>query len=202
MVLCKVHRRLAQHWNKKISWAVHNRSYYGEACGISFCKFLKANWSVKAKIDFSIRLGSQAVDSGDLFCIEYLGFRRSPGLKIDVKSTTEKSKWAVVDLREFNNRYCDAYVWAVVFLTQDRLARPIFNAVRNGNLTEIEHLIPSISELNAQIAGFSYREDLSGLKEIRRGQKVFDPDKPSKALITDKTENKALSIKSLINKED
>jgi len=174
----------------------------GKLAEVAFGKFLESNWGVKAELDFGVYPGAQAVDRGDIVAVEIGGVKQTPGIKIDVKSTKPASLWAMVDLREFNSRHYDAYVWVKVGLPLNHLARPVFEAVKNRNLTEIESRIPSLEQINAEIAGFAYREEVEKWRVFRRGEAVPDPARPKKKLFTPKTDNKAAPLTSLRNSDE
>ncbi|MEM2914414.1 MAG: hypothetical protein QXH91_03305, partial [Candidatus Bathyarchaeia archaeon] len=168
----------------------------GKLAEIAFAKFLERNWAIKAKLDFDIHPGA-SIDRGDLVSIEIGGIKSIPGIKVDMKSTKPRSAWAMVDLKEFENRRYDAYVWVKVDLPLNHLARPIFEAVRNGNVAEIESMIPALKEISAEIACFAWRDEVEKWREFRKGEVVFDPNKPSKRLFSAKTDNKACPVNEL-----
>jgi len=171
----------------------------GKLAELGFAKFLEANWGIKAVLDFKIHPGIFNVDKGDLVKIKCGGRKINPRISIDIKSTKKGSLWAMVDLNEFNNRKYNAYGWVKVDLPLNHLARPIFEAVRNGNMEEVEELIPSLEIICAEVIGFAYREDVENWEEINKGSNVFDPDNPRKKLFTAKTDNKANSTAKLRN---
>ena len=174
----------------------------GKLAEIGFVKFLEVNWKISAKLDFDIHKGSSNIDKGDLFEISYNGKNIEPQASIDVKSTKIGSVWAMIDLKEFNNREYGAYVWVKVDLPLNHLARPIFNAVQNGNMKEIEGLIPSLKTVNAEVAGFSYRDDVEQWQVFKRGNHVYDPSNTKRRLFSAKTDNKACPISKLRNSEN
>lgn len=173
----------------------------GKLGEIAFAKFLGKNWKIKAELDFDIYPGTLAIDRGDLVTIEIGGMRREPKTKVDIKSTKRTSKWAMIDLKEFDNRHYDAYIWFKVDLPLNHLARPIFDAIRNDNLAEIEKMIPTLNEIEAEPAGFAYRDEIqtSGIKFLK-GNVVYNPDtgKREKLFIA-KTNNIAVPISILKN---
>lgn len=171
----------------------------GKLAEIAFAKFLERNWKIKAELDFDIHPGTLTIDRGDLTVVEVDGVKRMPQIKPDVKSTKSGSLWAMVDLTEFNNRRYDAYIWVKVDLPLNHLARPIFEAVRSGNLGEIEEMVPALEKVDAEIMGFAYRDDVEKWREFNRGEAVFDPEKPKRKLFTAKTDNKAVPINELRN---
>lgn len=174
----------------------------GKLAEIACAKFLETNWKIKSELDFDIHPGSSAVDRGDIVTIEIKGTKKTPTLKIDVKSTKKNSMWAMVDLTEFNNRKYGAYIWIKIDLPLDHLARPIFEEIRNGNLVEIEKLIPDLEEILAEVVGFEYREEVEKWRNIHKGELVYDPIKTRKKLFSAKTDNKAGQISHLRNRED
>jgi len=173
----------------------------GKLAEIGFEKFLEVNWGISAKLDFDIHPGTLSIDRGDLVEINYKGKNIRPLISIDVKSTKSGSLWAMIDLQEFENRQYDAYVWVKVDLPLNHLARPIFEAVRNGNMGEIEALIPSLETVNAEVIGFSYKYDVDKWHEFKRGDYVFDPAGHRRRLFSVKTDNKACPISVLRSSE-
>ena len=141
-------------------------------------------------------------DRGDIVAVEIEGVKRTPGIKIDVKSMKPASLWAMVDLREFNSRRYDAYVWVKVGLPLNHLARPVFEAVKNRGLTEIESRISSLEQVNAEVAGFAYREEVEKWRVFRRGEVVPEPARFKKRLFTAKTDNKAAPLSDLRNSDE
>ena len=61
----------------------------------------------------------------------------------------------MIDSRKFENRKYDVYVWVKVGLPLNHLARPIFGAVRNGNVKELEKLIPSPEIIHVEVIDFA-----------------------------------------------
>jgi len=120
-----------------------------------------------------------------------------PKISIDVKSTKTHSLWAMTDLREFNNRKYYGYVWVKVDLPLNHLAQPIFEAVRNGNMKNIEELVPSLEIIDAEVVGFAWRKDVEKWREFRKGETVFNPNNPKRRLFSAKTDNKACPINRL-----
>jgi len=180
----------------------------GKLAEIAFAKLLQENWAIKAELDFDIHPGTQTIDTGDLVAIEASGVKMKPGIKVDIKATKPTSLWAMVDLKEFSNRRYDAYIWIKVSLPLNHLAKPIFDAVRNGNLMEIEAKVPTLKEIKAELAGFAYREDIEGQglfaggwRKIQKGETVCDPDRPKRQLFSAKTDNYASLIKKLRKSE-
>lgn len=174
----------------------------GKLAEIAFVRFLEVNWGIKAKLDFDIHPGTSSTDSGDLVKINCNGTDVKPIINIDVKSTKMGSLWAMVDLREFNNRRYDAYVWVKVDLPLNHLARPIFEAVRNGNMREIDRLIPSLEIIDAEVVGLAWREEVESWREFKKGERVLDPSNPKRKLFTAKTDNKACPIDQLRNSKN
>lgn len=174
----------------------------GKLAEIAFKKFLEKNWEIRSEIDFNIYPGSSNIDRGDLVKVNCHGMIIEPQIKIDVKSTKPGSLWAMIDAREFTKRKYDAYVWIKVDLPLNHLARPIFEAVRNNNMQEIEQLIPSLETINAEVAGFAWREDVEKWKEFKKGEHTYDPNDPKKKLFDLKTDNKACPINGLNNSKD
>lgn len=174
----------------------------GKLAEIAFARFLVVNWGIRAKLDFDIHPGALSIDSGDLAEISCNGTNIKPLINIDVKSTKMGSLWAMVDLQEFNNRKYDAYVWVKVDLPLNHLARPIFEAIRNGNMEEVDKLIPSLEIIEAKVIGFAWREEVENWREFKKGERVFDPNSPERKLFTAKTNNKACPIYQLRNSKN
>jgi len=136
--------------------------------------------------------------------VEANGKKRTPGIKIDVKSTRKTSKWALLDLKEFENRPYEVYIWFKVGLPLNHLARPIFKAVRNHNLDEIEKMIPKLEEIEVEPAGIEYRGEIeSNGEKFMRGDDVYNPNSSKKGkLFTAKTDNIGVPISKLKNEDD
>jgi len=173
----------------------------GKLAEIAFGKFLESNWGIKVDLDFNVYRGPRAIDRGDVAAIEVGGIKREPKIKMDVKSTKPDSKWATVDLKEFEKRRYDVYVWVKVGLPLDHFARPIFEALRGENLIEIESKIPPfpLKQIEAEIAGFAYREDVEKWQTIKAGSFVCDPQDQKKKLFKAKTDNRAAPLRDLRN---
>lgn len=169
----------------------------GKLAEIAFAKFLEMHWGIKAELDFDIHPGPLAIDQGDLVAVEVNGNRKIPKIKIDIKSTKPSSLWSMVDFTEFNNRLYETYIWVKVDLPLNHLARPIFDAVQNGNLIVIKDMIPALEEIDAEIVGFAHRNDVDKWPILYRGEVVFDPEKPKRKLFTAKTDNKVCPIGNL-----
>ncbi|MCL0094454.1 hypothetical protein M1N58_00950 [Dehalococcoidales bacterium] len=177
----------------------------GKLAEITFCRFLQANWNLKAEADFEIYPGARAVDKGDIACVEIDGAFKAPP-PIDVKTTKPGSKWAFVELREFERRAYRIYVWVLVDLPLAHLAKPVYEAVRNKNLAEIEayisQLADQLKEIKAEAAGFKYREELEAEgEEFEKGDEVWDPEDPSRLLFTARAGNIGVPIAVLRNSE-
>jgi len=173
----------------------------GKLAELGFAKFLKVNWGINAELNFDIYPGTLNIDKGDLVRVNWKGNDIEPQISVDVKSTKSGSLWAMIDLQEFNNRKYDAYIWVKVDLPLNHLARPIFEAIRNGNMKEIEALIPSLEVIDSEVIGFAYRDDVDRWYEFKKGTPVFDPSNPKKRLFDAKTNNKAYPISQLRSSE-
>ncbi|MCD5390819.1 hypothetical protein LR007_03025 [candidate division NPL-UPA2 bacterium] len=177
----------------------------GKLAEIAFCRFLEANWNLKAEADFEVYPGARAIDKGDIACIEIdRAFKMPP--PIDVKATKPGSEWAFVELREFKKRAYWIYVWILVDLPLAHLAKPVYEAVRNKNLAEIEtsisQLADQLKEIEAVVSGFKYREELEAEgREFKRGDEVPDPEDPSRSLFTAGAGNIGVPIADLRNSE-
>lgn len=169
----------------------------GKMAEMAFAKFLKANFGLEAEIDLKIYPGAQAIDRGDIASLKRGAKKFDPELKIDVKATGKTSKWLLVDQREFDNRFYDAYVAVMVNLPKNHLAEPIYEAIRNGNLEELEDKIPKIRSVEALVAGFAYRKEVASGEPFSRGDSVWDPDKPSRILFSAKTNNLGIPLDAL-----
>ncbi len=174
----------------------------GKLAEIAFTRFLEVNWGIRAKLDFDIHPGTLNIDSCDLVEINCNDTNIKPLINIDVKSTKIGSLWAMVDLYEFNNRKYDAYVWVKDDLPLNHLARSIFEAIRNGNMEEVDKLIPSLEIIDAEVIGFAWREEVESWREFRKGEQVFDPNSQKRKLFTPKTDNKACPIYQLRNSKN
>lgn len=172
--------------------------YIGKLAEMAFAKFLEVDWKISAKLDFDVHPGSLSVDSGDLVEIDCYGNNIKPQISINVKSTKINSLWAMVDLHQFSNRKYDVYVWVKVDLPLNHLGCPIFNAVRNGNMEEIEKLITSLEIIDAEVIRFAWRKEIEeDWREFKKGESVLDPNNLKRKLFTAKTDNKACPIRHM-----
>lgn len=59
------------------------------------------------------------------------------------------------------------------------IARPIFDAVQNGNMEEIEKLIPSLEIIDAEVIGFVWRKEIEKKQmKFKKDEGVFDTSNP------------------------
>ena len=85
----------------------------------------------------------------------------------------------MVDFHKFNNRKYDVYIWIKVDLLLNYIARPIFDAVQNGNMEEIEKLIPSLEIIDAEVIGFVWRKEIEKKQmKFKKDEGVFDTSSP------------------------
>lgn len=182
----------------------------GKLAEIGFSKFLKINWAMEASLDFNIYPGGQTTDKGDILSVKSGGVEKTPSLKVDVKATKPNSKWAMLDKKEFENRPYGAYAWVKINLRPDHIARPIYEAVRNGNLQEIADKIPKTEEIECNIQGYLYRDEATTKGIIfNKGDEVYDPysrigprSGKRKRMFFAKTDNIAITFETLKNSEE
>ncbi len=142
----------------------------GKLGEIAFKKFLEGRFQVIVKLDFSINQGG--VPAQDI--VEFAIPRRGPlaynptKLKVSIKTSKMKNIWLAVPENEYESqdRSSDAYVFVRVDLPLNHLAR-------FGRETELfsrlKNIIPEFKDIDAEIVGFAWKEDLEpkpeGIKE-------------------------------------
>jgi len=168
----------------------------GKLAEVAFAKMLKDRYGILAEVDLEVRPGMQVVNEADIRMVTVGGERRRPKIKIDVKATTPKSKYLLIDSQEFRSRRYDAYVLVLVDLPKDHLVR--FIADRMELPPDLRRLVPPLSAISADILGFAYREDIEARGKLyRAGEWLRDPENPEKKLVQLKVDNYGLSVKEL-----
>jgi len=178
-----------------------NDHLQGKLAELSFAKMLQQKYGIGAEIDLEIRPGMHIVNQTDLKSICVGGERRRPKIGIDVKATTPKSKYLLIDAQEFSDRRYDAYVLVFVDLPRDHLIR--FLATRMELPADLREAVQPLSSINANVLGFAYRSDIEKKgKTFKAGEWLPDPDNPKRRLIQLKVDNYGLPISSLRSREE
>lgn len=178
-----------------------NDHMQGKLAELAFARLLLKRWGIEAGIDFEICPGIQVVNESDLRWITINGKRRKPQTKIDVKATTPRSKYLLIDAREFENRHYDAYVLVVLDLPRDHLIR--FFASQLDLPGDLREKVEPLSSVAAEILGFAYRRDIETRGRLfKRGEWLIDPERPKKRLVLLKVDNYGLAISELRRKEE
>ncbi|MEM3629320.1 MAG: hypothetical protein QXE06_08145 [Candidatus Bathyarchaeia archaeon] len=174
----------------------------GKLAEVGFAKMLREHYGIFAEVDLEVRPGIQVVNETDIKMVTIKGERRRPKIKIDVKATTPKSKYFLVDAREFQNRRYDAYVLVLVNLPKDHVVR--FIADRMELPPDLKPLIPPLKTIDIDILGFTYRKDVETEGKLyKAGEWLVDPENPRKRLVQLKVDNYGFPIDKLrASKED
>jgi hypothetical protein len=168
----------------------------GKLAEIGFAKMLKERYGIHAEVDLEVRPGIRVVNETDIKMVIVRGERRRPKIKIDVKATTPKSKYFLIDLREFQNRIYDAYVLVLVNLPKDHLVR--FIADKMDLPPDLRRLVTPLSTIDIDILGFTYREDIETRGNVyKAGEWLADPEKPNRKLVQLKVDNRGFPIREL-----
>ena len=130
------------------------------------------------KLDFSINQAGVPAQDIVEFAVKRKGMRSAYNptkLKVSIKTSKMKNIWLAVPESEYDNpaRSSDVYVFVRVDLPLNHLAR--FG--RESELfSRLKNIIPEFEDVEAEIAGFAWKEDLEhkpdGIKEasIQRPQ--------------------------------
>ena len=173
-----------------------NDHMQGKLAEVGFAKMLKDRYGVYAEIDLEVRPGIQVVNETDIKMVTVGGERRRPRIKIDVKATTPKSKYFLVESREFQNRRYDAYVLVLVDLPKDHLVRFIANKIELP--PDLKKLVTPLNTIDVNILGFAYREDVETRGNLyKAGDWLADPDNPKRKLVQLKVDNYGFPITEL-----
>jgi len=172
----------------------------GKLGEIAFAKFLKEYHGIDVEVDLEIKPGIHAINSSDIKAVTIGGVKRSPRIKIDVKTTSLKSKYLLIDAKEFRTRVYDAYVLVMLNLPKDHLLRFLINRIEIPE--DLKKHIESLEHIEATIAGFAYRNDVEEKGKLyKAGDWLPDPDKPNRKLVQLKADSYALSINKLRSSE-
>lgn len=168
----------------------------GKLAEVGFAKMLKERYGISAEVDLEVRPGMHVVNETDIKMITVRGERRRPRIKIDVKATTPKSKYFLVDAREFQNRRYDAYVLVMVDLPKDHIIRFLADSMELPS--DLTSLIRPLKTIDVDIVGFAYRRDIETEGILyRAGEVLVDPAKPRRELTRLKADNYGLPISKL-----
>jgi len=172
----------------------------GKLGEIAFAKFLKERWGIDAEVDLEVRPGMHAINSSDVKAVAVEGVKRSPRIRIDVKTTSAKSKYLLIDAVEFQNRVYDVYVLVVLDLPRDHLLRFLINRIELPE--DLKKRIEPLVHTEAVVAGFAYRKDVEEKGRLyKAGSWLPDPDSPGRKLVQLKVDNYGLPIKMLRSSE-
>ena len=165
----------------------------GKLAEVGFAKMLRDRYGIFAEVDLEVRPGIQVVNETDIRMVTVRGERRRPRIKIDVKATTPKSKYLLVDSREFQNRRYDAYVLVLVDLPKDHLVRFIADKIELP--PDLKKLVTPLNTIDVNILGFAYRGDIETRGKLyKAGEWLPDPENPKKKLVQLKVDNYGLPI--------
>lgn len=177
-----------------------NDHMQGKLAELAFARILEKRGK-KAEIDLEVRPGIQVTNDSDIHWIVSNGEKRKPKLKVDIKATTPRSKYLLIDAREFKNRRYDAYVLTLVNLPRDHLIRFFSRFVEFPE--DLKTRILPLEEIEADFIGFAYRKDIeTGGKMFKAGQSLTDPNNPSKTLVRLKVDNYGLPVAQLRRTEN
>jgi len=168
----------------------------GKLAEVGFAKMLRDRYGIFAEVDLEVRPGIQVVNETDIRMVTVRGERRRPRIKIDVKATTPKSKYLLVDSREFQNRRYDAYVLVLVDLPKDHLVRFVANKMELP--PDLKKLVTPLNTIDVNILGFAYRGDIETRGKLyKAGEWLVDPKNPMRKLVQLKVDNYGLPITEL-----
>jgi len=168
----------------------------GKLAEVGFAKMLRDRYGISAEVDLEVHPGIQVVNETDIKMVTVRGERRRPRIKIDVKATTPKSKYFLVDSREFQNRRYDAYVLVLVDLPKDHLVRFIADKIELP--PDLKKLVTPLNTIDVNILGFAYREDIETRGNLyRAGESLADPENPKRKLVQLKVDNYGFPITEL-----
>ena len=168
----------------------------GKLAEVGFARMLQERYGISAEVDLEVRPGIQVVNETDIKMVTIKGETRRPKIKIDVKATAPKSKYFLVDAREFQNRKYDAYVLVLVNLPKDHVIR--FLADRMELPPDLKPLVSPLKTIDTDILGFTYREDIETKGELyKAGEWLVDSENPRKRLVQLKVDNYGFPISKL-----
>jgi hypothetical protein len=171
----------------------------GKLGEIAFAKFLKERWGIDAEVDLEVRPGMHAINSSDVKAVAVGGVKRSPRIRIDVKTTSAKSKYLLIDAVEFQNRVYDAYVLVLLDLPRDHLLRFLINKIELPE--DLKKRVEPLARVKAVTAGFVYRKEMEEKGKLYKAGWLPDPDNPRRKLVRLKVDNYGLPIKMLRSSE-
>jgi len=168
----------------------------GKLAEVGFAKMLEERFGISAEVDLEVRPGIQVINETDIKMVTIGRERRRPKIKIDVKATTPKSKYFLVDAREFQNRRYDAYVLVLVNLPKDHIVR--FIADKMELPLDLKPLITPLKTIDVDILGFAYRKDIETEGRLyKAGEWLVDPENPKKRLVQLKVDNYGFPVNKL-----
>ncbi|MEM3665687.1 MAG: hypothetical protein QW222_01240 [Candidatus Bathyarchaeia archaeon] len=168
----------------------------GKLAEVGFAKMLQERYRISAEVDLEVRPGIQVINETDVKMVTIKGEKRRPKMKIDVKATTPKSKYFLVDAREFQNRRYDAYVLVLVNLPKDHIIR--FIADKMELPPDLKPLLTPLDKIDVDILGFTYRKDIETKGELyKAGEWLVDPENPKRKLVQLKVDNYGFPINEL-----
>ncbi|MEM4482137.1 MAG: hypothetical protein QXV04_05390 [Desulfurococcaceae archaeon] len=168
----------------------------GKLAEIGFARMLQEHYGIFAEVDLEVHPGMRVVNETDIKMITIKGERRRPKIKIDVKATTSKSKYFLVDAREFQNRKYDVYVLVLVDLPKDHIIRFIANKIELP--PDLKPLITPLETIDVNILGFTYREDLEREGKLyKAGEWLMDPEDHRRRFVQLKVDNYGFPISKL-----
>ncbi|MEM3714963.1 MAG: hypothetical protein QXF82_08460 [Nitrososphaeria archaeon] len=172
----------------------------GKLAEISFARFLKERYNIEGEIDLEVRPGIQVVNESDIRMIAMKGGRRRPKIKIDVKATTPKSKYFLVDAWEFENRRYDVYILVLVDLPKDHIIRFLASSLELPD--DLKRYVKPLQLIDSDILGFAYRNDIEIKGKLyKAGESLVDPKNPKRKLVQLKSNNYGLPISELRQKD-
>lgn len=146
----------------------------GKLGEIAFKKFLKENFDIDTKLDFTLR---DAIVGQDI--TEIANPRRGPKvfnpprIRISIKTTKIRNVWLLVPQNELDDRErsSDAYILSRVELHPNHIFRFL---KLDDSLKNLRDIIPDFEPLRAEVVGFAWKESLTAnppVKEIP-GQEI------------------------------
>jgi hypothetical protein len=161
---------------------------------------LRERYDISAEVDLEVRPGIQVVNETDVKMVSVRGERRRPRLKIDVKATTPKSKYFLVDAREFENRKYDVYVLVLVNLPKDHVMRFLAGSIDLPD--DLKRYVNPLQLIDTDILGFVYRSDVERKGRLfKAGEHLLDPENPKRKLVQLKADNLGFPTTELRQKD-
>ena len=155
----------------------------GKLGELAFRKFLHDRFGIEARVSFEVE---KELPGQDIF--EAAG--RTPKIKVSIKTTKIQNFNLWVNEEEID--LSDAYVLCRVDLPSDHLFRVLRE---HEKLSAIREIIPELSEVEAEVVGFAWRNELKAkgatmemvgadgevVQELRRPQYVMLSGEPRKS---------------------